>query len=68
MSAVRQIQRDAPCRPLVVLLADADVPRAYQLRANNYLVKPDEFDVLLNMMEEHGRYGLTWNEPSSGRR
>jgi CheY-like chemotaxis protein len=51
--------------PVVVLStsnAESDIARAYQLHANSYLVKPDDYDAFVQLMDELGRYWLTWNE------
>jgi DNA-binding NarL/FixJ family response regulator len=37
----------------------ADVDRAYELGANSYLVKPVEFDEMVNMVQ---RFEIYWTE------
>ncbi len=50
-------------RLLVVVLTSsnlqADVDRAYELGANSYLVKPVEFDAMVNMIQ---RFEAYWSE------
>jgi|SRR5579884_2696782 len=51
--------------PVVVLTSSReskDVTRAYDLGANSYLVKPVEFEALLQMMKAVGLYWLVMNE------
>jgi CheY-like chemotaxis protein len=51
--------------PVVVLTSsqeDADVNRAYDLGANSYLVKPVDFDSLLEMVKALGMYWVIFNE------
>ena len=51
--------------PVVVLTSSRehkDVARAYDLGANSYLVKPVEFNALLDMMKSVGLYWLVVNE------
>src|SRR5579862_1446776 len=51
--------------PVVVLTSSSDsidVVRAYDLGANSYLVKPVEFDALLEMMKNVGVYWLVMNQ------
>ncbi|HEV7367855.1 response regulator [Arenibaculum sp.] len=56
--------------PVVVLTSSkesADVDRAYELGANSYLVKPVDFDGLLDMIKTAGLYWTVLNEgPSRG--
>lgn len=50
--------------PVVVLTTsanDGDIQRAYQQRANSYLVKPEDFPQLDEMMRSLGSYWLYWN-------
>ncbi len=53
-------------RLLVVVLTSsnevADINRAYDLGANSYLVKPVDFDALLDMMKDVNAYWLHLNE------
>lgn len=54
-----------PKIPVVVLTSSAetaDVKRAYDLGANSYLVKPVEFDGLIEMVRNLGVYWLVMNE------
>ncbi len=51
--------------PVVVLTSSkesSDVNRAYDLGANSYLVKPVDFDPLLEMVKALGLYWLVMNE------
>ena len=51
---------------VVVLTASnqvADINRAYDLGINSYLVKPAEFDTLVQMASSLGHYWLELNEP-----
>lgn len=50
--------------PVVILTSSsesADVSRAYDLGANSYLVKPVEFEGLLEMLRNLGIYWLVHN-------
>jgi two-component system, response regulator len=50
--------------PVVVLTTsanDADLERAYAQRANSYLVKPEDFPALDELMKTVGSYWLRWN-------
>ena len=53
-------------RLLVVVFSSSeeigDINRAYDLGANSYMVKPSEFDELLQLAEELGRYWLLRNK------
>jgi CheY-like chemotaxis protein len=51
--------------PVVVLTSSkesADVNRAYDLGANSYLVKPVQFEALINMVKNIDLYWLVMNE------
>ena len=51
--------------PVVVLTSskeNADINRAYDLGANSYLVKPVDFDPLLEMVKTLGLYWVFMNE------
>lgn len=51
--------------PVVVLTtsdAESDVAKAYEYRANSYLVKPAEFQDFTRMMRDLGFYWLQWNQ------
>ncbi len=58
--------------PVIILTtsaAERDVVKAYEARANSYLVKPVDFDKFTKLMEELGFYWLGWNYyPWSARR
>ncbi len=50
--------------PVIILTtsaAEADVLGAYERSANSYLVKPVEFDQLIQLIETLGTYWLKWN-------
>jgi len=50
--------------PVVILTtsaAERDVARAYEERANSYLVKPVDFAKFTELMNELGYYWLAWN-------
>ncbi|MEM7349193.1 MAG: response regulator [Acidobacteriota bacterium] len=50
--------------PIVILTtsrADTDVGRAYNHRANSYLVKPIDFAEFAQLMNDIGGYWLDWN-------
>ncbi len=50
--------------PVVVLTtseADSDIDKAYEYRANSYLVKPIDFAAFSEMIEDFGSYWLSWN-------
>ena len=50
--------------PVVILTtseAEKDVAKAYQHRANSYLVKPVDFDKFGQLMDDLGFYWLGWN-------
>jgi len=57
--------RNSPClkRLLIVVLTSsnlqADVDKAYELGANSYLVKPVEFDDMVNLIQ---RFEIYWSE------
>jgi DNA-binding NarL/FixJ family response regulator len=51
--------------PVVVLTSsvkNCDINRAYDLGANSYLVKPMEFDSLLEMVKTLGPYWVVMNQ------
>lgn len=55
--------------PVVILTtsgSQSDVELAYANHANSYLVKPDDFDVLDEMMKNLGEYWLEWNVQPAG--
>jgi CheY-like chemotaxis protein len=50
--------------PVVILTTSnnaRDVQRAYQHRANSYVVKPTEFSALSALLRDLSAYWLTWN-------
>ncbi len=66
LEVLREIKTNDKLRriPVVVLTtseADADVARAYEHRANSYLLKPVDFEKFTQLMNELGFYWLGWN-------
>jgi two-component system response regulator len=52
--------------PVVVLTSsrqEPDIEKCYQLGANSYIVKPVDFDKLVEAVSELGVYWLLLNEP-----
>ena len=50
--------------PVVILTtseSEGDISRAYDLRANSYLIKPLEFDRFRRLLNDMNFYWLTWN-------
>ena len=50
--------------PVVILTtsaAEADMARAYEAKANSYLVKPVDLTKFTSLMEAFGYYWLAWN-------
>ncbi len=50
--------------PVVILTtseAEQDVAHAYESHANSYLVKPVDFQMFQELMEDLGFYWLSWN-------
>lgn len=67
LEVLRQIKSDGCLQrlPVVVLTtsaADSDVDRAYDLRANSYLVKPADFEKFSTLMRDLGFYWSRWNQ------
>jgi len=52
---------DIPVVVLTTSSSDSDVHRAYAQCANSYLVKPDDFPALDELMKAVGSYWLQWN-------
>jgi CheY-like chemotaxis protein len=51
--------------PVVILTtssAEADMVKAYKLKANSYLVKPVDFIQFSKLMESFGYYWVAWNQ------
>jgi len=51
--------------PIVILTtsaAESDIAKAYQWRANSYLVKPVDLAGFTSLMEAFGYYWLAWNQ------
>jgi CheY-like chemotaxis protein len=55
--------------PVVILstsASDADKARAYEHHVNSYLVKPDAFPQLDELMKRVGEYWMVWNQVADG--
>ncbi len=66
LEVLKTVKQDAALKkiPVVILTtssAESDVARAYEYRANSYLVKPIDFGQFTKMMEDLGFYWLGWN-------
>ena len=51
--------------PVVILTtssAEHDISQAYDLGANSYLIKPVEFQALSQMLDDLGKFWVTWNQ------
>ena len=51
--------------PVVILTTSSakhDITQAYDLGANSYLIKPVEFQALSQMLDDLGRFWVTWNQ------
>ncbi len=51
--------------PVIILTTSAnesDIARAYEYRANSYLVKPVDFSQFSELLDTFGSYWLTWNQ------
>lgn len=50
--------------PVIILTsskAETDIARAYDYRANSYVVKPLDFEKFVGLMKDLGFYWLAWN-------
>lgn len=61
--ALREIKADAELRriPVIVLTtskAEEDIYRTYDLGANSFITKPVQFEALVQIMKEIGRYWI----------
>jgi CheY-like chemotaxis protein len=56
---------DIPVVVLTTSASDGDLARAYAQRANSYLVKPEEFLLLDELMKTVSAYWLVWNAQPS---
>jgi CheY-like chemotaxis protein len=52
---------DIPVVVLTTSASDVDLQGAYEHRANSYLVKPEDFPALDELMKTVGSYWLYWN-------
>jgi len=51
--------------PIIVLTssdAESDIAQSYDCRANSYVVKPLDFTIFRQLMNDLGFYWLAWNE------
>lgn len=51
--------------PVVILTtskAERDIAQAYDYHANSYLVKPVDFEMFTQLMDDLGYYWLAWNQ------
>jgi DNA-binding NarL/FixJ family response regulator len=50
--------------------AEQDLARAYERKANAYVVKPVDFDKFVDLMRDLGFFWLAWNQkpPEDGAR
>jgi len=67
MKVLKFLQEDNELKrvPVLVLSKASDndnVLKAYQLKVNSYLVKPDSKEELANVAREIGSYWLRWNQ------
>ena len=68
IEVLRKIKSDERTKmiPVVVLTSsrqEPDIEKCYQLGANSYIVKPVDFDKLVEAVSELGVYWLLLNEP-----
>ena len=66
LEVLREIKTNDGLRPIPVVVlttseAEADVAKAYEHRANSYLLKPVDFEKFTQLMDELGFYWLGWN-------
>jgi CheY-like chemotaxis protein len=66
LEVLRAIKTSDELRPIptVVLTtsgAERDIARAYEHRANSYLLKPVDLDRFVQLMDDLGLYWLDWN-------
>ena len=69
LEVLRQIKTSEDLRhiPVVILTtsaADQDVTKAYEQKANAYVVKPLDFADFKKLMDELGYFWLDWNQTS----
>jgi len=67
MKVLKFLQEDGELKrvPVLVLAKNSDnenVLKAYQLRVNSYLLKPENKEELANVAREVGSYWLRWNQ------
>lgn len=66
IEVLREIKNTSALQSIPVIIlttssADDDMNRAYDLRANSYLVKPADFGQFKSLMHDLGEYWLEWN-------
>ena len=64
----RDALRRVPAVMLTSLAEERDIDRAYDLHANSYLVKPVDFDGLVEVAKALEMYWLILNTPPGGKR
>lgn len=67
MEVLRTIKSDPAlsCIPVVVMTtsaAESDIARAYENRANSFVVKPLDLEKFTALLDAIGYYWLVWNE------
>jgi CheY-like chemotaxis protein len=66
LAVLKQIRADEHIgkTPVVILTtsnAERDVARAYEMRANSYIIKPLDFSKYMKLMADLSIYWLSWN-------
>jgi CheY-like chemotaxis protein len=66
LEVLRKVKADEKLHaiPVVILTtseAENDIAQAYENHANSYLVKPVDFDMFAQLMQDLGFYWLRWN-------
>lgn len=67
LQVLEKIKGDKSLRriPVVVLTtseAERDLAQAYECHANSYVVKPIDYEMFVNLMNDLGFYWLSWNK------
>lgn len=68
LEVLKQVKSSSELQTLPVVIlttseAESDISRAYELKANSYLVKPIDFDRFSDLIRDLGFYWLAWNQP-----
>lgn len=66
LEVLKKIKTDDNLKKLPVVLlttssAENDVAMAYQYHANSYIVKPMDYDKLVELIDDLGYYWMVWN-------